>query len=94
MTPPRQSVGARWALAVIRAYQRHLSPRKPPVCRFTPSCSAYAVEAIQRYGALRGGWLGLKRIFRCAPWTPPGYDPVPDLPVRTRHSTVNGKLSD
>ena len=62
----------------VRAYQRCLSPALPPACRFTPSCSAYAVTALERYGAVRGTWMALRRLARCHPWNPGGYDPVPD----------------
>lgn len=61
----------------IIMYQRWLSPLKPPSCRFTPTCSQYAVEAIARYGALRGSWLALKRLARCHPFGAGGVDPVP-----------------
>ena len=64
-------------IAVIRWYQRALSPLSPPKCRFVPTCSAYAIEAIERFGALKGGWLALKRVLRCHPWGGHGYDPVP-----------------
>ncbi|HEY3935378.1 MAG TPA: membrane protein insertion efficiency factor YidD [Gemmatimonadales bacterium] len=67
----------RGATFLIRGYQRFISPGLPPACRFSPSCSQYAVEAIERYGAVRGGWLAVKRIARCHPWNPGGYDPVP-----------------
>lgn len=61
----------------IRFYQRFVSPMFPPCCRFTPTCSAYAIEALQKHGALRGAWLALRRILRCHPWGGSGYDPVP-----------------
>lgn len=61
----------------IRFYQRIISPLLPPACRFYPTCSAYAVEAIMHHGLLRGGWLALRRLARCHPWGGSGYDPVP-----------------
>ncbi|NDC35849.1 MAG: membrane protein insertion efficiency factor YidD [Synechococcaceae bacterium WB9_2_112] len=65
-------------LALIGFYRQWISPLLGPRCRFIPSCSAYGMEAISRHGALRGGWLTLKRLLRCHPWTPCGCDPVPD----------------
>lgn len=62
---------------LIRVWQRTFSVVLPPSCRFTPSCSQYGIEAIQRYGAFKGGWLTIKRIGRCHPFHPGGYDPVP-----------------
>ena len=64
-------------LWLIKAYQYVLSPFLVPSCRFSPSCSHYANEAILKHGALYGGWLSLKRILRCNPWHSGGYDPVP-----------------
>jgi putative membrane protein insertion efficiency factor len=64
-------------MALIRAYQKVISPMLPPGCRFTPTCSEYTYQAIAKYGALRGGWMGICRIGRCHPWNPGGYDPVP-----------------
>ncbi len=64
-------------LAILRFYKRWISPALPPACRFTPTCSEYAHQAIEKYGALRGGWLGLRRLSRCHPWNSGGYDPVP-----------------
>lgn len=69
----------RFLLWLIRFYRRRISPLTPPTCRYIPTCSQYALEAIEKYGALRGGWLALKRICRCQPfysWKGP-YDPVP-----------------
>ncbi|MDP3803213.1 membrane protein insertion efficiency factor YidD [Brevundimonas sp.] len=61
----------------IRGYQRLISPLLPPRCRFIPSCSSYAIEALERHGAARGSWLAAKRICRCHPLNAGGYDPVP-----------------
>ncbi|HHE48359.1 MAG TPA: membrane protein insertion efficiency factor YidD [Candidatus Acetothermia bacterium] len=61
----------------IRVYQRGISPLLPRRCRFYPSCSEYAAQAILTHGVVRGGWLSLKRILKCGPWHPGGYDPVP-----------------
>jgi len=76
-SPRRLSPGAWLASALIRAYRRYLSPLLPPMCRYEPTCSQYALEAIARYGLLAGGWLAAKRIARCNPWFPGGHDPVP-----------------
>lgn len=64
-------------LLMVRFYQCAISSMLPPRCRFTPTCSQYAVEALSRYGALKGGWLTIKRICRCHPWGDCGHDPVP-----------------
>jgi len=64
-------------LALIRLYQNTLSRALPPSCRFYPSCSQYSYEAIDKYGIWRGGWLGFRRVLRCHPFNPGGYDPVP-----------------
>lgn len=65
-------------LALIRFYRKYISPCTPPSCRFTPTCSAYAYEAINKYGALKGGWLALRRLLRCHPFYKGDfYDPVP-----------------
>jgi putative membrane protein insertion efficiency factor len=65
------------AIGLIRLYQIVLAPILPPACRFTPSCSCYTLEALRKYGFCKGAWLGLRRIVRCNPWHPGGYDPVP-----------------
>lgn len=62
---------------LLRGYQKVISPALPPSCRFTPTCSQYALEAVTRYGVLRGGWLGVRRLVRCHPFHPGGFDPVP-----------------
>jgi len=68
-----------WVLLLpIRFYRKAISPFLPPACRFYPSCSAYAVEALTRHGAGRGSYLAARRLLRCGPWTPPGRDPVPE----------------
>lgn len=64
-------------IALIRFYQAAISPWTPPSCRYTPTCSSYAREAIELHGAGKGGWLGLRRILRCHPWGGHGFDPVP-----------------
>lgn len=64
-------------VALLRAYRLVLSPLYGPTCRYYPSCSAYALEAVQVHGAARGGWLAARRLARCHPWTPGGVDPVP-----------------
>jgi putative membrane protein insertion efficiency factor len=70
----------RWLLAGIGFYSRAISPAFPPRCRFYPTCSAYAAEAITVHGAARGGWLALRRLLKCAPWHPGGVDMVPPAP--------------
>ena len=70
-------------LGLLWVYQRLISPLTPPTCRFYPSCSQYAVVAVQRHGALRGLWLAVRRVARCHPWNPGGVDDVP--PVRHAH---------
>lgn len=65
------------ALGLLRFYKRWISPMLPPACRFEPSCSVYSMEAYSRYGFWKGSWLTLKRLLRCHPFCPGGYDPVP-----------------
>jgi len=64
-------------MALIRIYQTIISPLLGPRCRYMPTCSQYMLEAVNRYGVFKGGWLGLKRLIRCNPWAKGGYDPVP-----------------
>jgi putative membrane protein insertion efficiency factor len=76
MNAPRNAVSG-GILFLIRFYQSGISPYKSPCCRYYPTCSAYALEAVQKYGAARGLWLSLKRLCRCHPWGKSGFDPVP-----------------
>ena len=72
MNPVRATV-----LFLLRAYKRLISPFLPPMCRFEPTCSVYMSEAVRKYGARRGVWMGLRRLGRCHPFNPGGWDPVP-----------------
>jgi putative membrane protein insertion efficiency factor len=64
-------------LLIVKAYKTFISPILPPSCRYSPTCSDYAIQAIQKYGPFKGGWLAFKRILSCNPWGGHGYDPVP-----------------
>ncbi|MCU1589698.1 MAG: hypothetical protein JWP11_954 [Frankiales bacterium] len=81
------SAMARVLVALVSAYRRVLSPLLGPRCRFAPSCSAYAVEALTLHGAARGSWLAVRRIGRCHPFNPGGHDPVP--PARSSSATMD-----
>ena len=72
-----QRVVAAPLIWLILGYQRFVSPMRPPTCRYYPSCSAYAVTALRRFGPVKGTWLAVKRLLRCHPWTPGGVDHVP-----------------
>jgi putative membrane protein insertion efficiency factor len=75
-------VVARILIGLVRFYQLAISPWLPPACRFTPSCSCYAIDALRAHGAMRGAWLAVRRIVRCHPWGGFGYDPVPERHTR------------
>ena len=83
-------------VGMLHVYRLVISPLFPPCCRYYPSCSAYAVQAIRLHGPLAGGWLALKRVARCHPWAPGGHDPVPPLssePQSGRRSASREPLS-
>jgi len=80
-------------IALIRVYQWVISPLLGPRCRYYPSCSQYAIEALQLHGVLRGSWLALKRLLRCHPWHPGGFDPVPPAPEQTAPSRRDPPVS-
>ena len=67
----------RLLIAMVKFYRKNISPLRPPCCRYIPTCSQYALEALEKYGALKGSWLALRRFLRCHPFHPGGYDPVP-----------------
>lgn len=72
-----ESLLKRILLGMVRAYQLFISPVLPPSCRFVPTCSTYMIEAVEKYGVIRGGWLGIRRVLRCHPFSRGGYDPLP-----------------
>jgi uncharacterized protein len=74
-------------IGFLKLYRQFVSPMYGNVCRFYPSCSAYALEAVQLHGAVRGSWLAARRLARCHPWNPGGYDPVPPRDVSKRGSS-------
>jgi putative membrane protein insertion efficiency factor len=83
----------RCVLAVLRFYRLVISPTRPPACRYTPTCSSYAVEAIERFGLPRGGWLALRRLLRCHPFHAGGHDPVPPRVDRSAGPAVGALVS-
>ncbi len=80
----------RLLIGIVRFYQVAISPWTPAACRFTPTCSSYAIEALEVHGPLRGGWLAMKRIGRCHPWGGHGFDPVPS-PHTHEHRTLENR---
>ncbi len=82
-------------IALIRFYRKRISPLKAPCCRFTPTCSQYAITAIERFGAIKGTGMAIWRVLRCAPWHPGGYDPVPEKKSKNKHNKCcSKKLED
>ena len=74
----RPAAPVRALVYVVQLYRNMISPLRPPSCRFTPTCSEYAVEALQEYGIFRGSWLAIARLAKCGPWHRGGWDPIPD----------------
>ncbi len=81
-------------MALVRFYRGFISPITPPACRYTPTCSAYALESLERYGALKGGWMAMRRILRCHPWGGSGYDPVPLPDGESPSATHTAELAE
>jgi uncharacterized protein len=75
---------------VIQLYRHMVSPLRPPTCRFVPTCSQYAVDALTEYGLFRGGWMAVVRVAKCAPWHPGGWDPIPER--ENREDTTDAGL--
>lgn len=90
----RASLLTRTLIGGVRIYRRGISPFLPPSCRFEPTCSAYAVEALQKHGAAHGSWLTLRRLARCHPFGGSGYDPVPEPDETTRTRRAQPGASD
>jgi len=86
-------LSTRLLLLAIAAYQGFVSPLLPGGCRFFPSCSRYAAEAVARHGARRGGWLALRRLLRCRPFSSAGYDPVPEFAERSGGKVAGRRVS-
>ena len=80
---------ARVLISLVRFYQVAISPWLPPSCRYTPTCSTYAIDALRVHGAGRGSWLAVRRIGRCHPWGGHGFDPVPPAPTTDDEATVD-----
>ena len=80
-------------IAFLKLYRKFVSPMYGNVCRFYPSCSAYALEAVQLHGAVRGSWLAVRRLARCHPWNPGGYDPVPPKDVKHKRGDSHAEVT-
>lgn len=80
-------------IALVKVYQKYISPLSPPSCRYVPSCSHYAIEAIETHGPIKGSYLAIKRILKCNPWGGMGYDPVP-AKHQCLHSKENHEITE
>ena len=80
---------ARGMISAIELYRNMISPLRPPSCRFTPTCSQYAVDALRAHGLIRGSWLAMVRLLKCGPWHPGGWDPIPE-PRHGDHDHADG----
>jgi putative membrane protein insertion efficiency factor len=87
-------VPSRVVVLLLRLYRTLISPLYGPTCRFYPSCSAYALEAVDRHGLTRGGWLSVRRLLRCHPWNPGGVDPVPPATTHRRPAPAGDDHDD
>ncbi|MEL6317812.1 MAG: membrane protein insertion efficiency factor YidD [Pseudomonadota bacterium] len=90
----RLSPLARLVALPVHFYRYVISPLKPPTCRFQPTCSSYALEALAKHGAARGTWLTIRRVARCHPWGGSGYDPVPEPDAVRRHDGLKDERKD
>jgi putative membrane protein insertion efficiency factor len=88
------SAAARGAIALIELYRNLVSPMRLPTCRFTPTCSQYAVDALSEYGLVRGGWLAIVRLLKCGPWHQGGWDPIPERRGVAQHDCGDGPAAD
>lgn len=88
------SAAARSAIFLIELYRHTVSPMRLPTCRFSPSCSQYAVDALTEYGLVKGGWLALVRLLKCGPWHRGGWDPIPERPGAPRHDNEGAQAAD
>jgi len=88
------SSGARGVIFVIELYRHMVSPMRLPTCRFAPTCSQYAVDALTEYGLIRGGWLAMVRLLKCGPWHRGGWDPIPERRRSPRQESTGGHGTD
>ena len=92
-SPAARTPLVRVLVAIVRLYQQAISPMRPPACRYTPTCSSYAVTALERFGVVRGSWLALRRLSRCHPFHAGGHDPVPPSVPRAAGGTASTTTS-